>query len=308
MVAPCFVGAEDFYNRQAAINYAIDWSIDLGNCNDPKEKGCPEVWNPNYQSFKGNDCANFISQCLEAGGWEQTPSDKESKDQICSNGSLGDLANWFSVDCDNLLGWFCCDGSHSWINAHSFYKRFDREYVNVQLVRNLSQLSVGDVISFDYVDKDDNLIPDGRYDHTYIVTGKTNNDLLVTAHTRDRRNSSWTQILEENPDGIAAYWHVLDPSLGSVGIYWLGYETDENGNIIGDEITVGWGDVPGAVSYNIYIDAGIWLLAGRTDDSKITLTYTGYERIAISPVDIAGEEGLKFEIDLLGDEPPIILN
>jgi hypothetical protein len=51
------------YNRIAARNYARLFSCDLGISYD--HSSCH---NGKYEFFEGNDCANFVSQCLENGG------------------------------------------------------------------------------------------------------------------------------------------------------------------------------------------------------------------------------------------------
>ena len=51
------------YNRIAARNYARLFSCDKGISTDH-----PSCHNDKYEFFEGNDCANFVSQCLENGG------------------------------------------------------------------------------------------------------------------------------------------------------------------------------------------------------------------------------------------------
>lgn len=51
------------YNRIAARNYARLFSCDKGISTDH-----PSCHNGRYEFFEGNDCANFVSQCLENGG------------------------------------------------------------------------------------------------------------------------------------------------------------------------------------------------------------------------------------------------
>lgn len=51
------------YDRIAARDYARQYTCNLGGTN-------PEYYNPDYQYFIGNDCANYVSQCIRAGGIE----------------------------------------------------------------------------------------------------------------------------------------------------------------------------------------------------------------------------------------------
>jgi len=47
------------YNRVAAVQYAQKWA---------------KSFNPDYVQFP-NDCTNFVSQALRAGGWEMVGAD-----------------------------------------------------------------------------------------------------------------------------------------------------------------------------------------------------------------------------------------
>ena len=49
------------YDRIAARDYARTWTCNKSGCN-------PEYYNPDYTYYKGNDCANYVSQCIYAGG------------------------------------------------------------------------------------------------------------------------------------------------------------------------------------------------------------------------------------------------
>lgn len=52
------------YNREKAVEYALDWSEDSGEWDGNWNIGV-------YRKFVGDDgydCANFVSQCLIAGG------------------------------------------------------------------------------------------------------------------------------------------------------------------------------------------------------------------------------------------------
>lgn len=51
------------YNRVAARNYAREWSCDLGIAYDHAT-----CHNPSYSFFEDEDCTNFVSQCMVAGG------------------------------------------------------------------------------------------------------------------------------------------------------------------------------------------------------------------------------------------------
>lgn len=140
-----------YYDRRAAVQYAERW------------------WNganPAYPFFEEDDCTNYISQCLRAGGIPMTGMPNRSKGW------------WYQND----------QWSYSWSVAHSF-----RWYLNGAVagwnggeVSQASQLSPGDVICYDFQG-------DGRWDHNTIVVAKdSQNQPLVNAHTNNSRNRYWT--------------------------------------------------------------------------------------------------------------------
>ncbi|SDJ41338.1 amidase domain-containing protein [Salimicrobium halophilum] len=138
------------YNRRQAVRYAERW------------------WdgrNPAYPEFQ-NDCTNFISQCLRAGGGEM----------------------WGSPD--RSRGWWLQEGnwSYSWSTAHAlrWYLSGARQGLRAKEVETPEQLRPGDVICYDFTG-------DGRFDHTTIVVRKMNNGMpLVNAHTTNSRHRYWS--------------------------------------------------------------------------------------------------------------------
>ncbi len=51
----CLIGLALSYNPNSAVTYAYNWY---------------NSFNPAYNSYDPNDCANFVSQCLKAGGMD----------------------------------------------------------------------------------------------------------------------------------------------------------------------------------------------------------------------------------------------
>lgn len=134
------------YDRHKAVHYAERWW---------------NTRNPAYIKFK-DDCTNYISQCLAAGGFPMSGFGNRNK------------------------GWWYRNGkySYSWAVAHALQlflagSRFTRE------VKSVDQLSLGDIICYDFEG-------DGRFNHNTIITGRDGEGQpLVNAHTYDSRQRFW---------------------------------------------------------------------------------------------------------------------
>src|SRR5690625_1404948 len=139
------------YDRRKGVQYADRWWNDA---------------NPAYHFFEVNDCTNYISQCLRAGGAPMRGQPNRSKGW------------WYSGD-----NW-----SFSWSVAHSFRWYLSESTVGLQCRRleNPTDLLPGDVICYD-------VEGNGRFDHTTIVVRKDSENMpLVNAHTNNSRNRYWT--------------------------------------------------------------------------------------------------------------------
>ncbi|WP_071459001.1 amidase domain-containing protein [Bacillus massilinigeriensis] len=138
------------YNRLKAVQYAERW------------------WNENNPAFFsfGDDCTNYISQCLYAGGAPMHGYPKR-----------GD-------------GWWMKnnDWSYSWTvaNALRIYLSRPKFGLKTKEMESAEQLLLGDIICYDFNG-------DGRYDHTTIVTAKDGDGMpLVNAHTTNSRGRYWS--------------------------------------------------------------------------------------------------------------------
>lgn len=136
--APTRLGAKMAYRGWAAAAYARRW------------------WdgaNPNFPHFAGEDCTNFASQCLLAGGLPMQETG------------------------DRATGWWCRAGdwSYSWSVAHSLHRWLLDSGTAVQRER-AARLHTGDIIAYDFAG-------DGTFDHTVIVVGRDpDGEPLVAAH------------------------------------------------------------------------------------------------------------------------------
>ncbi|WP_168188737.1 amidase domain-containing protein [Thermoflavimicrobium daqui] len=142
------------YNRAKAKEYAYKWWNKRNNA----QYGY-------YSRAMGGcedcwaDCTNFISQVIKAGGMKEV-----------TNGN----SYWYYSDKKPSL---------SWGVAHSFYLHMKQR---AKPVENIWDLKVGDIINFDFEN-------DGRINHSAVVTRKMGNEVYVTQHTADKKDSpiSW---------------------------------------------------------------------------------------------------------------------
>lgn len=135
------------YNRLKAVQYAERWW---------------SSFNPNFPQFT-DDCTNFISQCLYAGGVPMWGKPNRTKGWWIEGKS-----NW----------------SYSWTVAHAFMLML-KAAAWTKEVKNPTQLMIGDIICYDFEG-------DGRYNHNTIVTAKDEyGNPLVNAHTTNSRLRFW---------------------------------------------------------------------------------------------------------------------
>ncbi len=139
----------DQYNRYEAVRYAERWWDD---------------YNPVYRQFT-NNCTNFISQCLRAGGAPMTGFSQREKGW------------WFQGN-----NW-----SYSWAVAHAFRWYLSGAKVGLRGIEreSASELELGDVICYDFNG-------DGRWQHsTIVVAFDLNGEPLVNAQTSNSRMRYW---------------------------------------------------------------------------------------------------------------------
>ncbi len=139
------------YDRRAAVQYAERWWNDA---------------NPAYKYFDDNDCTNYISQCLRAGGAPMHGAPNRAKGWWYNN------SNWsYSWSVANAFRWYL-SGSNSGLKGEELSEP--------------TQLLPGDVICYDFEGDD-------KWDHTTIVVTKDDANMpLVNAHTNNSRHRYWT--------------------------------------------------------------------------------------------------------------------
>lgn len=160
-----------YYNRQAAVDYANTWW---------------DRHNPQFPAFQ-DDCTNFISQCLYAGGAPMRGMPNRSQ-------------GWWMIGLPER--W-----SYSWSVAHSlrWYLETSTKGLMATRVNSASELELGDVIFYDFTG-------DGRIDHSTIVTRIEEGIPYVNAHTMNSKNRHYSY---ENSSAYTAqmqyyFFHIHD--------------------------------------------------------------------------------------------------
>ena len=129
-------------------------------------------YNPDYRSFS-QDCTNFISQALRAGGW---PYD---------HGAYWGDGNW----------WYRGTlQTHSWAGTENWSWFAPKRTTHV---KTLGQLQASDILLMDF-DRNKNM------NHGMIVTRKTSAQAYLTYHTTDHIDRTMQSILTQYPN---AWYH-----------------------------------------------------------------------------------------------------
>lgn len=150
-------------NRTAAVQYAKRHALSA---------------NPSFKRY-GNDCTNFISQCMQAGGWSQ-------------------ITGWYQ---SNSVWWYTGGifgvraASYTWAGAQNFFN-FATSSGRARVMPDASTLQLGDVIH----------LKDSTIYHSMIITGFNGTDPLLSYHTRDTLDKSLATILAGLPTGQSAVY------------------------------------------------------------------------------------------------------
>lgn len=130
--------------------------------------------NSAYRYFE-QDCANFVSQALFAGGWDKR----------------GMLTNRTS----HAVWWYDHDGidewSYSWSVADYFYW-FQRNSGRARIVKYSQDLGKGDVIAINF-----RPTVDSKLDHVLGVTKKEGSVLWVSGHTNNYYNKRFRDVVTQ---------------------------------------------------------------------------------------------------------------
>jgi hypothetical protein len=142
------------YNYSAMVNYAVTWAYGR---------------NPSYRSFP-NDCTNFISQAMYAGGWTM-------------------VEGWYQ---SNSSWWYTfANQSYPWAGAHNWYF-FATGSGRTTTLSNVWNMALADVLQMDF-ERDNNI------NHTMIVTQTSGSERYLTYHTTDTLNRSLSSLISAYP-------------------------------------------------------------------------------------------------------------
>jgi hypothetical protein len=163
------------YNKTAAAAYAVKHAT---------------VYNTaSYRTYTANDCTNFISQCLKAGGWSETGTSlSRTSNTTWLYSSLGESFT-----------------SYTWAGAHNHYF-FHKETARSVAGAYISDLRLGDIMQVSFNG-------DGQIGHTVIVSKEdTNGTDYVSYHSTNTLNKPVTQFLSDvratSPSALFYVWLV----------------------------------------------------------------------------------------------------
>ncbi|MDO5094331.1 MAG: amidase domain-containing protein [Propionibacteriaceae bacterium] len=136
--------------------------------------------NDNYPMDYANDCTNFTSQALHAGGWQFQYGLWRS--------------NWAWWGYNRRVP---PKASYPWGGAENFYRYAAQNTGRTSIHRYMSQIRVGDILQYR---------ADGytNMNHSMVVTKKDSRTFYLTYHTDDTRNRPFTDI---DPTGKTWYAH-----------------------------------------------------------------------------------------------------
>ena len=163
------------YDITAVLNYASNWWNRTNNSDysyyanyygmdtsrndyNDLDDGCSGQSNP---ARGWSDCADFVSQCILAGGVPQIKTGILLPHQRTTN--------WYYSN---------SKPSHTWGGANNFHQHWAER---VGVTTNTSVLNVGDVVSVDFGN-------DGSVDHIMLIveSGENDSEKLLAAHSIDR--------------------------------------------------------------------------------------------------------------------------
>lgn len=176
-------------NREAAVAYAKKYTVEE-SYNLPKENRRYLYHNPDWHRY-ANDCTNFLSQSLLAGGWS------ERGNPTIIFGDYDRTSSWFHFRSHR--------GMHSatWVNANNFHLML-QETKWATPTRDWDDLSLADIVLVDHSNPSGKRRPDGVIDHAMMVTKIGDNGMpYFTYHSRDHVDKSLLTFVQDiGPDAL----------------------------------------------------------------------------------------------------------
>ena len=154
------------YNRAAAVSYADNWSATYPSGNCPRNGSYP-----NFGCFStGNDCTNFVSQVMEAGGLPQERS----------GFGTSDSENWYH-DTNSTSTTF--GQNNSWKLASALESYAYNRPGRFLHVYDINRLSPGDFYLMD--------LGSGQPDHARVIVGYGHPDEAIAGGSYTLSSIGW---------------------------------------------------------------------------------------------------------------------
>jgi hypothetical protein len=151
---PTKASALQLYSGSAAASYARTWALST---------------NPTYPRM-GNDCTNFVSQAMLAGGWTMLVGAGYCSDR------KKDSVWWYRRNGCSYWWRPNVHASYTWGGAQNFYQ-FTKGSGRGTAAARVSDLDIGDVLQMAFSGT--------HIGHTMIVTNKKGGNLYLSYHTSD---------------------------------------------------------------------------------------------------------------------------
>ncbi|MEU3600073.1 amidase domain-containing protein [Streptomyces sp. NPDC006798] len=132
-------------------------------------------YNGSYRKYS-QDCTNFVSQIMRAGGWGETGSIiNRKKNKV-----------WFYGD----YNW---STSYTWAGAENWYWFAKHHSKRTKILDNIWKMAKADVLQLDFQGNNKNI------DHTMFVTKTNRGKIYMTYHTTNTHNKSLAKIVADYP-------------------------------------------------------------------------------------------------------------
>lgn len=156
---------------------------EIGSANRAKVRNYAYKWaygrNPAYTSYS-QDCTNFVSQALRAGGWGQIKGFYQSNKVWWYTGNIGIKNSW------------------TWSGAENFYKFARNESKRATGYSNVYQLRNGDILQYKSAGEK-------NMTHSMVTTGRRNGVPLLSYHSDNNRDKPFTAM----PSGKTWFAHKI---------------------------------------------------------------------------------------------------
>lgn len=191
--------------RENAVTYARKYANSTGpnyvNFGDP---AFAAIYLAQYGTWTGMaDCANFVSQCLVAGGLKMN-NDWYFEQLVNTAVALPGITDIYYRDKDGILVSYPISYYFSapWSAANAQYKYFSNTangYTSTNIVKVKSICGISDAI-FHYSIRPGDLMYFSRDDgktayHVTIISDVTNDDIKFCAHITGRRDKKLSEVL-----------------------------------------------------------------------------------------------------------------